>query len=185
MKPYIIGIIVIVIAGALIGGYILGDGDIISGINMGFSSINPMKPTIPEPIKSEPVTEENPEFDDFDIWAILCTLSGKSLDQSTTYEYIDRLNMEVFGSDEDYTEIYGQYSLYYEDNGWTIRLREFPTFPNGDGAIIGYTKGTQGSMVATATSDAISSLYGYNTLTLTSIGSLADYNAFINFIEMS
>lgn len=181
MKPYLIGIIAIVLVGALAGGYILGDGNIIDGL----LSINPLSSSIPEPVSSEPITVENPEFDNFDTWAILCALSEKSLDQSTTYEYIDRLNMEVFGSDVDYTEIYGQYSIYYEDNGWDIRFREFPSFPNGDGAVIGYTKGTQGSMVATATSDAISSLYGYNTLTLTSIGSIAHYNSFINFIEGS
>lgn len=178
-----LGLIVLV---AVFLVFFLPSGDlanVLSGIgsNIGFNTGN----DVPEPLDSEPVNEENPEFDNFDIYTILCQLSDKNLDRGTTYEYIDRLNMEVYGSETDYEDIYGEYSIYYEDLGWDLEVREFLYPPSGGGAIIAYSQGTQADMVMTASTDAIQDLYGYNTLTLTLSGDLATYNAFINFIESS
>lgn len=186
MKNYGIIAIFLVILVAVFLIFFLPAGNLaemLSGIgsSLDFNSGN----DVPEPIDSEPVTEENPEFDNFDIYTILCQLSKKNLDRETTYEYIDRLNMEVYGSETNYAEIYGQYSLYYENLGWNLEVREFLYPPSGGGAVIAYSQGIQAAMVMTASTDAIQTLYGYNTLTLTSSGDLATYHAFINFIESS
>ena len=165
-------IVIGVIAIALVGGVYFGF------VDLSFLGGNDAPDLIED---AEPV----PEFDKFEIWGLLCQLSDKDLDRDTTYEYIDRLNMEVFGSQQSYVDIYGEYSLYYENNGWTITVREFPSYPDGDGAIIGYSKGTQGASVMTASTTYIENVYGYNTMTLTSTGLLSDYTSFYNFVDSS
>lgn len=121
------------------------------------------------------------EFDSFDIYSMLCILTDKNLDQDTTIEYIERLNMDVYGSDTSYVDIYGEYSLYYENHGWDIEIRTFPT----DSAIIVYSKGSSGASVITSSRPVIQTMYGYNTMTLTSTGSIGTYTAFMLFIQNS
>jgi len=180
MKPITVGIIIaivvvilIIVAGML--GFINLDLSFLA------SDTDNNAPTPNDLGLDDTTTEDEAEFDDFDIYGMLCILTDKTLDQDTTMEYIDRLNIEAFGSSISYVDIYGQYSLYYENKGWDIEVRTFPV----DSAIIVYSKDNQGASVITSSRPAIQTMYGYNTMTLTSTGSIGTYTAFINFIQTS
>ena len=89
--------------------------------------------------------------------------------------------MRAYGSSGSYIDIYGQYSLYYENDGWNIEYRNFPV----DTAIIVYSKSGQGAAVITSSIAEMNTMYGYNTMTLTSTGSIGTYTAFISFVSSS
>ena len=120
-------------------------------------------------------------FDDFDVYGMLCLITDKTLDYDTTMQYIERLNMEAYCSSTSYVDIYGEYSLYYENEGWNLEYRSFGT----DTAVIVYSKTGQGASVVTSSLAEVEIMYGCNTLTLTSSGSIGTYTAFINFVMSS
>jgi len=121
------------------------------------------------------------QFSDFDIYAMLCIITDKSLDRETTLGYIDSLNMDVYGSSDSYVDIYGEYSQYYENQGWNLEYRSFFT----DTALIVYSDTGQGASVVTSSRPAMETMYGYHTMTLTSTGNVGTYMAFINFVQSS
>jgi hypothetical protein len=164
-------IIVIAIVLIVVGFYLLGP-DLMSFLNDG----------TPDPGEFG-VDSEELEYSNFDIYNFICHITGKSLDRETTYEHIEALNIKLYGSETDYSEIYGEYSIYF--NGWTLLVRNFISYPAGGGVVIAYSKGAQASMVYTATTDAIETYTGHRTLTMTADGTIADFYAFYRFIEWS
>jgi len=167
----IIGVIVII---ALVAGVALGF------VDLGFlSTDNGNGAPSPNDLGVNDTTQA--EFDSFDIYGMLCLLTDKNLDRDTTIDYIEHLNMRAYGSSVSYVDIYGEYSLYYENHGWDIEYRNFPA----DTAIIVYSNGAQGASVITSSQATVQTMYGYETMTLTSTGSIGTYMAFINFVQSS
>jgi len=153
---------------------VLGDGDIFAGLSGIFED-------------DQPVIEGTTPIDytNFDLWMLLCHISGKTLDQQITYDYINRLNMKPSGSMLDYSAIYEEFSLHYTNEGFTYEAHMFYTFADGAGAMLFLTRGAQGAMLLTATTGAIQTQTGYNTLSITSTGPLYVYHSFYAFVEES
>jgi hypothetical protein len=175
MKPLTIAVIVAILAGALVVGYVLGDGDILAGLTGVIDQTD------------QPLIEGTTPIDytKFDLWTLLCHLSGKTLDQQITYDYIDRLNMVPSGSMRDYSAIYEDFSLHYTNKGYVYEAHHFETYPDGNGALLFLTKGAQGAMLFTATTGAVRSMTGYNTISVTMTGPLHSFYSFWNFVDDS
>jgi hypothetical protein len=175
MKPITIVVIAAIIAGALVLGYVLGDGDILEGLS---GIVTP---------DDQPLIEgtETIDYTNFDLWTLLCRISGKPLDQQITYDFINRLNMVPTGSMRDYSAIYEDFSTYYTNKGYTYEAHMFETHPDGHSALLFLTKGAQGAMLFTATTGAVQAQTGYNTLSITMTGPLHSFHSFWAFVEAS
>jgi len=125
-----------------------------------------------------PTDSENLGLNDADLYYMLVTATGKPLNRETTYEYIDTLNMRVYGSNEHYTTIAAEFRTEYAS--WTNVMDT----PITSGQALAWTQGDAVSVI-TATNPIFRTMYGYETLTLTAHGDIADYNDFYWFVVTS
>ena len=126
-----------------------------------------------------PEDSENLGLGKSDIYYIFCVATGKNLNRDTTYDFIDKLNMEVYGSNSHYTTIAQSFRAEY--SSWTKVMDSGFT----DGVALAWTQGNDAVSVITSTKLAFRTMYGYETLTLTAKGDVNDYNDFYWFIITS
>ena len=126
-----------------------------------------------------PTDSENLGLGKSDIYYIFCVATGKNLNRDTTYDFIDKLNMEVYGSNSHYTTIAQSFRAEY--SSWTKVMDSGFT----DGVALAWTQGNDAVSVITSTKLAFRTMYGYETLTLTAKGDVNDYNDFYWFVLTS
>ena len=110
-----------------------------------------------------------------DIYYILCVLTSKNLNRDTTYDFIDRLDMQIYGTNDHYTVVTNYYRTYY--SSWNNVL--------DTGSALSWTSGTNAASVFTSSLPVVRTMYNYETLVMTGYGPIDDYNSFYQFIITS
>ena len=169
MKPIKTEYVIIGIVALLVGLWYFGVFDDVGDLGFSFTGDNGI---VPE-------DSENIGLGKADLYYMLTIATGKALNRDTTYEYIDKLDMKVYGSNSHYTTIAASFRTEY---GSWVNLMDMPIT---NGQAMAWQQGNNAVSVITASSPTFRALYNYETLTLTAHGDINDYNDFYWFVITS
>ena len=131
-----------------------------------------------------PVSSSELGFSDEEIYYMLCRLTDKDLNRAITMDYIDQLDMQVYGSNAHYVTIAEEYRTLYGD--YTNVLDNPVSAPHGGGRIMMWTNSDAEALsVLTASTQVIQDVYNYQTMTLTASGSEDEFTNFYLFVVTS
>jgi len=124
-------------------------------------------------------------YSDLEVVHVLEVMFGRDLVDQDVLPYVDALHMELYGvNDQTAYEIYTWYQNKYTDEGYTS-LADTYQFHTGWGAYheIWYQNNTlMGKSVSVGDGAAVKTAYDYDTMVLTSYGSMTTYEDFIRVV---
>lgn len=136
---------------------------------------------LPDALQSEISNIE--EYSKTDIYYMLVTLSGKTLNYDEALAHINALDMKAYGFDgKQYTDVMTQFDAEYVADGFTLQGSLPISSSNYHGALNAWTKGTTAKAVIAASGSAITSAYGHDTVALLASGLYSQYVSFITWI---
>lgn len=171
----VVGIVALI---AVLGylGYIPGLGDFLSFGNIGGDD------DIPDTLESEVSNIE--EYSKTDIYFMLVTLRGKTLNYEEAMMHINALNMKAYGFDgQQYDEVLAQYGVEYTTQGFTLEGVLPISRTHLDGAVHAWTKGATAKAVTAGSGYSITTAYGHDTIALLAYGTYTQYVSFIAWIS--
>ena len=178
--PLIIIVVVLLLACGLFAAAYLGFIDI-PIFNQGG-----MDPEDPE----APLNAEYCGYSDMQILDMIELASGKSLNTQIGIGFVRSLDMVACGSDgTTSTEILNDYRAKYFD--WYIQLDETTTGPGWTTRMMTWTNTMDATnstlviMISSTSGPTVKDLYGYDTITIHSDGTMVTYQAFILWIMSS
>jgi len=136
----------------------------------------------------EPPNAEYCGYTDMQILEMLELIVGKDLNNQQGLTFVDALNMHACGQDDlDYDDVLNHYKIEYVD--WYILGQQEYSGSGWDADSIAWgndpSSPTSMKMVVSGSGLAVEELYGYDTMTITSSGTWAGYQAFVVWILAS
>ena len=129
----------------------------------------------------KPANSTKLTLSDNDIFIAFETLSGQDLTYSTFVPYIDALHMEMWGiNGNDALSVLNSYSSKYVGEGWMSLGRNTQANTGWVAYMEGWFINQNAKGVITGEGAAVTQVYGYDMIVLTSYGPLTTYNQFLN-----
>ena len=167
--PFIAIIIVGLIAIAGVAFFLFGDE-----LGLGLSIFDSDKP--------DGATET---FSDTDIYYILVSLKGSTLNYEEAMTHIHALDMKAYGIDgKQYSEVLTEYKVEYASEGYSLATYPIPA-PQWTGELCGWTKNNYVITASAGSGNLITTAYGHDTVILMGEGTNTQYRAFLVWIFSS
>jgi hypothetical protein len=166
-------VVIAIVAISIIAGLIYFGVFGISGIDFNFAKHSSEDELAPE--NSTQLTLSNN-----DIFIAFETLTGQDLTYSTFAPYIDALHMKMWGiNGDDALSVLNSYSSQYLADGWMSLGRNTQASTGWVAYMEGWFINQNARGIITGEGAAVTQVYGYDMVVLTSYGPLTTYNQFM------